>query len=531
MFRTPLPVLAAAGGILLSACGLNQEGVPPPQDAIFFPASALADPAGDWLYVTNSNSDLRYNDGTLVAVDTRVVDSVMATSWGDCPNVGYIHPRSDPNGAFCCWDLLDRSILNCDERQFIDAGATVKIGSFSAGIAFQPSGCPTATPNTRPCSTGCDNPDHADGRLFMGIRGNSSITWADVKHAPDGLSVQLNCSQMGGDFQECDAAHEVTTAIQTIESVNGQPVLVPDEPYALTLDAQRQLLYVGHLKGDNAHLGTGGMSLIDVADPTATPLTFNPITHVTNGPHLVDVLGAFFPFDVNGLVGVTALTLVPTTGEVFACSRYVPRVGGVVSTNPPPTCDTGTTFAQIALIPTSDQFDTTLVGSEVRGVQFLPDEPNRAWVLQRVPPAMIGFDLGIDPTGANRIMPSNVVETCDSPTFLQARNVNGGACVAGANGAPTVPCRFFITCFQSGQVYAFDPYTPRITDIIEVDRGPAGLAFGPDPGTPGVPPSQTTRAYVVGFSENNISVIDLQPGSPTEMHVIMRIGFPSTTPR
>jgi hypothetical protein len=528
MFRIPLPVLAAAGGILASACGLNQEGVPPPQDAIFFPASAVADPAGDWLYVTNSNSDLRYNDGTLVAVDTRVVDSVMGTSWGDCPQVGYIYPRSMPaNGpGRCCWDLLDRSILNCDERQFIDAGATVKIGSFSAGMVMQPSACPadgSAGSTTRPCSTGCTNPDHAAGRLFFGVRGNSSITWVDVRHTPDEGSVSLDCNTMGGDFPECDTAHEVTTSLQTIASagVGPQPVplTVPDEPYALTLDDQRQLLYVGHLKGDNAHPGTGGISLIDVEDPTGSV------------PQLVDVLGAIFPFDINGLVGVTSLTLLPTTGEVFACSRYVPRVGSVVSTNVPSECTLGSTVNEIALIPTSDQFDTTLVGSEVRGVQFLPDEPNRAWVLQRVPPALIGFDLGMDPTGANRIMPSNIVETCDSPTFLQSRNVNGGACVLGANGAPTIPCRFFITCFQSGQVYAFDPYTPRITDIIEVDRGPAGLAFGPDPGTPGVPPSQTTRAYVVGFSENNISVIDLQPGSPTEMHVIMRIGFPSTVPR
>jgi hypothetical protein len=518
MFRTPLPVLAAAGGILASACGLNQEGVPPPQDAIFFPASAIADPAGDWLYVTNSNSDLRYNDGTLVAIHTHTVDDVMGMSWPDCPTVGYIHPRSDPNGKFCCWDLLDRSILNCDERQFIDAGATVKIGSFSAGMVMQPSGCPGASTDTRPCATGCGSSGQPDGRLFMGVRGNSTITWVDVKHV-DSETVQLDCNQMGGDFPECDAAHQVRTAAPgSIDSINGQPVTVPDEPYALALDDQRQLLYVGHLKGDNAHPGTGGISLIDVANATQ------------GTPALVDVLGAIFPFDVNGLVGVTSLTLLPATGEVAACSRYVPRVGSVISTKVPPAC-AGTEFAQIALIPTSDQFDTTLIGSEVRGVAFLPDEPNRAWVLQRVPPALIGFDLGMDPTGANRIMPSNVVETCDSPTFLQPRNVNGGACAAGVNGAPTIPCQFFVTCFQSGQVYVFDPYTPRITDIIEVDRGPAGLAFGPEPSTPGVPPSQTTRAYVVGFSENNISVIDLQPGSPTEMHVIMRIGFPSTVPR
>jgi len=38
-------------------------------------------------------------------------------------------------------------------------------------------------------------------------------------------------------------------------------------------------------------------------------------------------------------------------------------------------------------------------------------------------------------------------------------------------------------------------------------------------------------AYVVGFGDNNISVIDLRPGSTTEYHVVQRMGFPRVTPR
>ena len=58
-------LLAACAG--LSGCGLNQAGVTPPADTIAFPASAVLDREGDWLFVTNSNADLRYNDGSLVA--------------------------------------------------------------------------------------------------------------------------------------------------------------------------------------------------------------------------------------------------------------------------------------------------------------------------------------------------------------------------------------------------------------------------------------------------------------------------------
>ncbi len=58
-------LLAACAGV--SGCGLNQAGVTPPADTIAFPASAVLDRDSDWLFVTNSNADLRYNDGTLMA--------------------------------------------------------------------------------------------------------------------------------------------------------------------------------------------------------------------------------------------------------------------------------------------------------------------------------------------------------------------------------------------------------------------------------------------------------------------------------
>ena len=38
-------------------------------------------------------------------------------------------------------------------------------------------------------------------------------------------------------------------------------------------------------------------------------------------------------------------------------------------------------------------------------------------------------------------------------------------------------------------------------------------------------------AYVVGFSANDISVLDLTPKSATQYHLVQRIGFPSVNPR
>ena len=38
-------------------------------------------------------------------------------------------------------------------------------------------------------------------------------------------------------------------------------------------------------------------------------------------------------------------------------------------------------------------------------------------------------------------------------------------------------------------------------------------------------------AYVLNFTQNNVVVVDLAPGSPTQYHVVQRLGFPTVTPR
>ena len=62
---------------------------------------------------------------------------------------------------------------------------------------------------------------------------------------------------------------------------------------------------------------------------------------------------------------------------------------------------------------------------------------------------------------------------------------------------------------------------PRVVGTFGVGWGPAGLVFD----------QKRPVAYAVGFNDNNVSVINLEPGSPTEYQVIQRIGFPRTIPR
>src|SRR3954464_7960820 len=237
-------LIAAAGCASAIGCGLNQEGIGPPRNQIFYPGAIRVDPIdGRWLYVVNSNSDLRYNDGTLAAVDLDAVraDRALESAWGNCPSVNYIYPSSSPgtppssspaaplgpHSAYCCWDMLDRNVLNCDERGYINSA--VKIGSFGSAIEIQP-----VTPGTDPASA------QKASRLFVGVRGNASVTWVDVDrrlgvndpNAPPPPSPAFDCAgdTSPDDLVECDTAHRVIDEPNP-DNANPVPVL-PDEPYA-----------------------------------------------------------------------------------------------------------------------------------------------------------------------------------------------------------------------------------------------------------------------------------------------------------
>ena len=502
-------LIAVASCAPALGCGLSQEGIGPPNNQIFFPGAIRVDPINPrWLYVVNSNSDLRYNDGTLVAVDLALAEQDRTTdgAWGNCPSANYIYestsPASPPRApglisGYCCWDTLDRNILNCDERNYIKSA--VRIGSFGSAIDVQPV-----------------SPVAGQSRLFMGVRGNASITWADVTRPTDSMSDTppvFSCSR-GSGFAECDTDHRVVDEPNP-NSANPAPVL-PDEPYALAIDAppptdtftQKQpLLFVGHLRG-------GFLSAIDL----------------TQTPTLLGSFGSIFPGDVNGSLGVTSLTVTASgvnTGHVLATSRFLPRAGAFIpisdgdsDINPPP--------GPVFLANAGDAFVSQLAGAEVRGIQIIPGI-NRTYLLQRTPPALVGFD-----TLGGQNVAADVMEMCQGPTFLHMSppyrptiiRDDGAVEQTDTDTAKTL----FVTCFEAGEVYVVDPYTPQIISIIEVGRGPAGLSFG-CAHPPCAAASGPDRAYVVGFGANNVSVIDLDTKSPTLYHVIQRIGFPSALPR
>ena len=529
------------------ACTLSQNGVLPPADTFFYPTSAamsapagvktipIDDPAAQWLYVANSNADLRFNDGTLVMVDVThaYADRHSADQlaiWGACPQADYVNPLSRSLAPLCCWDLLDSNILNCDERLYIQSDATVSIGSFAAQMVWQ-SYCDDPCLNYS-TTKACLADAHA-GRLLIGVRGDTSLTYVDVVPTGQGSNPgphpAFHCSDTGPgavatpSLAECDQKVVDTSSSLSIESGDSQApaTSLPDEPYALKLDDNPQTgrgyLYVGHLVGNTSTQDTGGVSLFNVSGTglVAPGGVYPP-------PTFIAPFGSPFPPSTAGLFGVTALNLHVPLGvavdpmppmpnkQLFVSSRYVPLVSAMVPFGP--SICAGDDNDDV-LVPSGNTLNSNLVGTEMRGVEFIdppsPDDySHRAYALQRVPPDLVGFDIAVNASGAATVTPTDVLETCSSPTFLYQHDAGDGP-------------RLYVNCFDTGEVYVFDPAGPTLLTTFSVGRGPGGMVF--DVARP--------IAYVIDFSQNDISVVDLAPGSPTQYHLIQRLGFPTVTPR
>jgi len=585
MDRAQAPALALllAACAWLPACGLNQSGVAPFSDTIAYPASAVLDRNSDWLFVTNSNADLRYNDGTLMALSLkraeidRMGPPQGLTAWPDCDRVDDPNPRSDDIHK-CCWDALDNNILNCDERFYVgpeggedNGDKNARIGSFAAGMVLQRPKCPIDLGQDQhkgevDCEA-CSTVDFSmsDDRLLIGVRGDTSLTWVDV--TPSSTDVDeaartpptLNCTADPGQpassepFATCNDAHRIIQAESTLAQptmgVNPTPVPLPDEPYALAVDDANGLLFIGHLTGNTTRPYSGGFSLFDIA-PRGVP-TLPP-------PDFIAPFQSPFPATALGSVGVTALNVHtdPTIGHlVLASSRFFPQVSGLGTTATCPDTSLQAPARAIAAYPSGASYASPVTGAtEMRGIQFVewkdtqaptgsaaacgdtsvgqvpvgylgdctctnglqgkqvcrPDDTfgacvcsGGAFVLQRNPPALIRFV-----ESGSTSSPTDVLETCGSPTFLDQHDSGLGP-------------RLFVTCFADGEIYVFDPAVPTLEKTFPAGRGPSGLIFD----------AKRPVAYVVGFGDNNISVTDLAPGSRTEYHVVQRMGFPRTTPR
>jgi YVTN family beta-propeller protein len=483
-----LSVVAVGGG-----CNFGESGIAPPTNRVFLPAGIVADPDADFIYVVNSNSDLRFNAGTLVALpalkpsDVPNIRALPTTL--SCAKTRFSRTEAVPDD-YCCVDLVDSNIINCNEPQFVQSDATIQIGSFGGAIEIH------SYPNGL-------------RRLFVAVRAEPSITFADVtitksdSHPAGTVSTRCTGSLQDSQAQPLNPFCDDNWKVRRPGGATVGELVLPEEPHVLALDDDQGILYIGHLTAvANGELQGGGVSTLDICDPLRPSSelfagmarnTFLPSATLSQS---VAALSLMHP----GISGV----------PIYATARYSTAISEMVFRSPPPSCQSQT--RDLTMITREHFYSSAFLpnGADIRGILF-SDDDTQAFVLHRNdssstsnPAAIVVLDRRPLADGTPANTPIDILEVCGGPTTMHWHDAGRGK-------------RIYVTCYDDGQIYVVDPVELMVTAIIDAGAGPTSLAFSPrDPGV----------AYVASYANSHLSVIDLLPGSPTENHVVLRIGLP-----
>jgi hypothetical protein len=407
--------------------------------------------------------------------------------------------------------MLDSNIINCNEPQFIQSNATIEIGSFGGAVQLQRY---LRDPNV-PTS-------EVVRRLFIAVRAEPSITYADVTVADVPVAgggtnkvVSMRCTgrvKQDGSVQPINPFCDDNWKVRRPGGVTPGAIVLPEEPHVLALDDALGALYIGHLTVTaNSQIQGGGVSTLDVSNPQSeTSVVFAGLAS----------LDTFVPVGLNQAVAAlslspAALSLSPVDCtkpdswlRVYATARYSTAISGMAFRELAKGCPLPTEARDLTLLP-KDSFTSSAFfrnGADIRGILFSPDQ-SRAYVLHRNdsdvaanPAALVVLDRSLQADGTPANTPIDVLEVCGGPTAMQMYKN-----------------RIYITCYDDGQIYVVDPTALVVTSIIDVGAGPTSLV---------IPPGNTGVAYVASFANSHLSIIDLVPGSPTENHVVMRMGLP-----
>jgi YVTN family beta-propeller protein len=399
-----------------------------------------------------------------------------------------------PDNNYCCRDLVDSNIINCIEPQFIQSDATVALGSFGGAVQLQR------------FSRG----EEVVRRLFVAVRAEPSITYADVSVGENGkASIRCTGPRQGGGPQAAGAFCDDGWRLRRPSGVTPGALVLPEEPHVLALDSSAGILYVGHLTVmANAQVEGGGVSSIDVCNPDDdSSVRFAGLARRT-----------FLPDSLSQAVATLSSQGDPANPDtrLFATARYSAAISGLVLRDPAQNaCAPAGQDRDLTMIPAESFYSPAFLphGADIRGIVFSKKNGNQApggqaFVLHRNdadtvsnPPALAVLDRTRLADGTVPNTPTAVLEVCSGPTDMQMHDAGRGD-------------RLYITCYDDGQIYVVDPVTLVITAIIDAGAGPTSLVFS------------RGWAYVASFANSHLSVIDLNPASPTENHVILRIGLP-----
>jgi hypothetical protein len=579
-------VLVCLAPALTTGCYSSSDGTPPPTNALYFPTGLAVSTGGNVLYVINSDFDLQWNGGTLQSFNLFQMrhDTVVTINDPNDPNLPLVNPPTpqgscpynpplyDPGGTGSRQHLGETCSPQMQSQYYEEDSAI--IGAFATDL--QLSGCseipsvlnPSAYP-TCPTQT-----DATVQRLFAPVRGNTSLTWAQVvwddptsKPEPNTpfAPFNLDCGVRVDD--RCDTGHEA--GVNPYEPGNNRYLTLPGEPFGMAQSEDGTVIAITHQTETQTSLLASGF------DAQGNVILTPSMQFVLNG---VDNGG-------NGIV------VVPHDPDAFPdCG--MPAQGGVTPPCPPQPAflQTSRDIAKVDLLRYySDQdgensssylrpflveersfpITTNSGGSDSRGIAIDPTPriacknqisatdpeyrakiaacaqlPARVFIANRAPPTLILAEIGENSAAEG-------IYDADQLVFLGNVPLSPGpsrvyvAPIVDANGNYAV--RVFVVCFDSNDIYVYDPDAEAIEAVIQVAPGPFALAFDPfsiedvalrrpvlvdsrDP-EPVLNESLLVYrfAYIASFTNSYMQIIDLdnsRPDKSTFEQVVFTLGSP-----
>lgn len=563
----------------LADCYATGDGTPPPLDQLYFPVGLRVSAGGRVLYVANSDFDLQYNGGTLQSYDLQSIrrhavrlladpslSSPSAPQPYEIPVLDREHltdnpcPRRSPSlpplGETCA-PPVDSSVYVRD---------AVVIGAFATDLLLSPPPAQLAGE--------ADAGTRSFDRLFMAVRGNATLTWADVDRDGPGSTPEgpfrILCGQDSS--RRCDHAHEA--GANPDEEGNTRHVQMPGEPFGIAMSHDGASIVITHQNEEKTSLFDTGLRRGDADGALRKPPSMQ---FVLNGVPVGGVGVAAIPHDRAAFAPGTPLphpAFLETSRaipEVSLIRQYPDEFKGRASDQPRPFLNReasypvavgagGSDSRGIVIDPTPRLACSAKVKKNpldpAKGrtqdvvdaeLQACARKAARVFIANRTPASLLVGELGGAAGGASTYDPDRLVLHTPIPLSAGPSTLYL-APVVEPDGALSV--RLFVTCFDSATVFIYNPDTAQIERELRVGLGPFAMAFDPftleDVATNklveveslvGPPPASTPYeirryrfAYLASFTNSFIQVLDLDNfgRSPTFERVIYTLGRPTS---
>jgi hypothetical protein len=632
-------VVAAA---VLSGCYAGGGGTAPPPNTFYFPVGLAVSHAPDFLtpdgvrhaglggnalYAVNSDFDLQWNGGTLQVYDlfllrrdadrlinaNLVEDAATICSGGAADCIPFLSPWA----AGSCIDASPASSTVAESNgsriplgeacaPAVDSTRYVRnsftIGAFATQLQLTPDG----------------------SRLFAPVRGDASLTWADV--APDDPNTSpLKDKTFATDGGAADGGAPDPFDIQCRPDANGQcttragnvvdpadsrGMTLPGEPFGMALTPDGTAVAITHQTTTNTSLlltgcpiasvpgtATDGGPAPDGGHLESTCQSTPSMQFVLGGTATPSNPGATAP-PVGGLPsggsGIAAIPHDSTPNSPAPGCEYTNYAGPCVR---PAFLETNHSTPEIDLIRYYDDLGSSLrrpflvkeeafpltanaTGTDQRGIVIDPTPrmecrdramasnggtlapaddarcgtvPHRVFIASRTPASLIVGQVGGMSADGTTFDPDLLVITGNRPLASGPSNVYLAPIV---DETGNYELRIFIVCFDSSQIFVYDPDNDSVENVINVGPGPFAMAFDPfdleqvaqhmavpddlrqvngasTPPNLSGPTLKTYRfAYVASFTQSFVQMIDLDDSLPmispfTFENVVFTLGQPT----